>query len=798
MTPNDPITEEFLALRARYIRSCYPRLNDRQFEAVTTVKGPLLVLAGAGSGKTTVIINRIAYLIRFGNAYRENKVRRPVTEHDLEVMRSLVSGEVNDIGSVSDILSYDDVRPWRIMAITFTNKAAAELKNRLSAMLGEETGDSVWAATFHSACVRILRKFSDYTGFSSNFTIYNTDDQKRVVRDCLSQLGYDEKLLPVKSVMYEISSAKDKLLSPEMYSRSIARDERLTRIARVYALYQKKLRAADAMDFDDIIFYTVDLLKEHNDVASFYNEKYTYIMVDEYQDTNIAQFELTRLLAGNSRNICVVGDDDQSIYKFRGATIENILQFEDHYPSAVTVRLEENYRSTGNILEAANKVIAHNTERKGKNLWTSQGDGSKVVVYTSYDESGEADFTAREIRKLMTSENRKYSDFAILYRVNAQSATFEKAFVKNGIPYRIIGGHRFYDRKEIRDAVAYLSVVVNPGDEVRLMRIINEPKRGIGQTTLNNASQIAAALGISLFEVISDARNYPELSRGAQKLMSFAAMIEDFGRRLGSVPMNELFMDLMKESGYLDYLAEDEATYKDRFENINELQANMIRYMSENPDSGILDFLEEIALMSDIDNYNAESDTVVLMTLHSAKGLEFPVCFLPGMEEGVFPSMQSAFSEEEIEEERRLAYVGITRAREKLYLLNSKSRILYGSTKYNMPSRFLEEIPESVVENRTPSTSPYGATVARKSYHFGDDVAASYPSGNSMKPAPRNPVPQDGRTDFKTGDTVVHKKFGRGVVLSAVPVGADVLVEVAFEAAGTKKLMAKMAKMEKI
>lgn len=797
----------FYDLRRQIIRNEYGKLNDMQFKAVCTTTGPLLVLAGAGSGKTTVIINRIANIIKYGNAYNTDRAWRTVTNDDLANMQAYLDGNRTVLPLIQDILSYDEVKPWRILAITFTNKAANELRERLAVMLGDETASSIWAATFHSCCVRILRKYGDRLGFSSHFTIYDTDDSKRVIKECQRLLGIDDKFLSHKMIINSISRAKDSLISPEAFEAESGSDIRLQKIAAVYKKYQELLKNADAMDFDDIIVNTVELFRRNSDVLQYYNDKFTHVMVDEYQDTNHAQFVLTRLLAGSRQNICVVGDDDQSIYKFRGATIENILNFEEHYPSAETIRLEENYRSTQNILDAANAVIANNKERKGKALWTSQGAGDKITLYTAADETVEAEYVVNEIID-SSSKGRSWSDYAILYRMNAQSNNLERSLVRAGVPYRIIGGHRFYERKEIRDAVAYLSVVVNPKDEVRMRRIINEPKRGIGETTINNAMQIAAGLGISFFEVISNASAYPPLSRGAAKLMAFADMISELNEQLDVLSPQELFNEILNKTDYISALAADPTKYADRVENINELSANIVRFTAENPSAGLVDFLEEVALLSDIDNYNADSDSVVLMTLHSAKGLEFPVCFIVGMENGVFPGMQSLYNETELEEERRLAYVGITRAKQKLYLTNAATRMMFGSTQRNSRSVYVQEIPSHLVEDKSKSLgssySSYGAYGKGSSYY---SAKQSYSSASSQKASPqrlgfgaeyftqteKQKAPSVG---FKTGDAVMHKKFGKGVIIKSEPMGNDILLEVAFEETGTKRLMAKAARLE--
>ena len=801
-------TTDVKILRDKIIKKQFGRMNDMQFDAVTTTKGPVLILAGAGSGKTTVLVNRIAYLISYGDAYGKDNFRFPVNEEDYDILKRYYEGDTSLSQEALRIMAYDAPRPWEILAITFTNKAANELKERLVKMLGEENGNSIWASTFHSSCVRILRRDGERLGYSSHFTIYDTDDSKRVLKECQRLLNFDDKYIAVKSIMSEISRAKDSLISPAQYLADNEADPRKTVIGRAYQKYQELLKNADAMDFDDIIVNTVKLLTEHADVREYYQNKFKYVMVDEYQDTNHAQYKLTSLLAGGHKNICVVGDDDQSIYKFRGATIENILKFEFQYSNAKVIRLEQNYRSTQNILDAANAVISNNSERKGKTLWTDNGTGDKILINTSSDDISEAMYIASSIMD-SSSKGRNWSDHAVLYRMNAQSATIERSLVRAGIPYRIIGGHRFYERKEVKDIVAYLSVICNPNDTVRLRRIINEPKRGIGESTMNNAAKIADALGVSLYEVIRHAADYPVLSRAVAKLNEFTMMIDQLHAMKDKAEPSELFETLISRIGYIDFLAQDKDTFTDRLANINELASNIQRYIQENPEQPTLDsFLEDVALMSDIDNYNTESDAVVLMTLHSAKGLEFPVVYIPGMENGIFPGMQSLMSQADMEEERRLAYVGITRAKEKLTLTNAKTRMLHGQTSYNPPSCFLAEIPENLTIVKKPQStfdSGYSSGYSSRSYGNSDkkpttNTTYSKPkttyssSFGSVSAAPKaTNVP-----DYKAGERVNHKKFGDGLILSANKMGNDVLLEIAFDTVGTKKLMAKVAPLTKI
>ena len=779
--------EQLQALRRQVMEKEFSRMNPMQREAVLTTEGPLLILAGAGSGKTTVLVNRIANIVKYGCAYGAREFSVSLTEEEIRMLEEYRDGTQEYTDEIADLLAVRPAKPWQILAITFTNKAAGELKERLEAMLGPD-GQDIWASTFHSTCARILRRDGESIGYTSHFTIYDTDDSKRVMKECQRLLNIDDKMLSHKTLLHEISHAKDSLISPEDYLNDAGDDVRLRKIGEAYRLYEKLLRDADAMDFDDMIVNTVKLLEENEEVRTRYQNRFRYVMVDEYQDTNHAQYRLTSLLAGGSGNLCVVGDDDQSIYRFRGATIENILSFEEQYHKAKVIRLEQNYRSTQNILDAANAVISHNTERKGKNLWTANGPGEKIVVDNAFDEQEESTFIADTIMDSVKG-GRKWSDHAVLYRMNAQSNAIERTFVRMGVPYRVIGGHRFYERKEIRDALAYLSVISNPADNIRLRRIINEPKRGIGATTINHAAQIAAGLGLSLYEVISHADEYEQLVRAAPRLRAFTQIIDGLAEAAEELPLNELFEKAMRDTGYLDSLALDRETYQDRLENIQELSSNLLRYSEDNEEGDLNGFLEEVALMTDIDNYNEEADTVVLMTLHSAKGLEFPVVFIPGMERGIFPGIQSLYSASEMEEERRLAYVGITRAKERLYLTHARTRMLYGSTSHNAPSPFLEEIPEGLVEEKRKVTlsqqkpSVQRAAKPKKTFDHSFGPAAPKPS------APAG--------SYRVGDTVGHKLFGTGVVLSAQPMGNDTLLEIAFEKAGTKKLMANFARLTK-
>lgn len=739
------------------IQSRFSHMNPMQQQAVFATEGPLLVLAGAGSGKTTVLVNRIAYILQSGLC-----------------------------------------RPWNILAITFTNKAAGELKERICNAV-PEGGADIWAATFHSTCARMLRRYGDRLGYSSHFTVYATDDQKRLAKEIVKALHIDEKILPVKTILSELSKAKDKMLTPADMLSQAENDYRRQSIAKVYEEYQKRLKTSDAMDFDDLLCNAVKLFEQEPEILGYYQNQFKYIMVDEYQDTNRVQFRFVSLLSEKYRNICVVGDDDQSIYKFRGATIENILSFEEHFPGAKIIRLEQNYRSTKTILSAANEVISNNSVRKGKTLWTENPEGEKIELHTCEDERDEARFVAQTILDGV-EKGRKYSDFAVLYRTNAQSNSVEQALSKSGIPHRIIGGHRFYDREEIRDMVAYLQVINNPHDNVRLSRIINVPKRSIGARTVQIASEIAEGLGESIYTVIKEAGSYPQLSRAASKLKAFVDLIDGLieAEESGDYSLTELYNLILEHTGYKNYLKTEKDNADTRIENVEELASNIIKFESDNGDEADLStFLEEISLMTDIDNYDAEADTCVMMTLHSAKGLEFPVVFITGMEDGLFPSIGAMMNPEEIGEERRLAYVGITRAKEKLYLTKTRTRLLYGSTTYNQESRFVSEIPDELLEK----------TGGRRSFEEGSSalpsfaVAVTASSGKTAAPRKsafyQKPAVEEG-VEYHVGECVFHKVFGKGMIMSANRIGGDTLLEIAFDKAGTKTLMANFCKMKKL
>ena len=742
--------------------------NIQQQKVIDTVNGPVLVVAGAGTGKTATIVKRIEHIIKDGYAL-----------------------------------------PWQILAITFTNKAAGELKERLINTVGEEAND-IWAQTFHSMCARILRRFGDRLGYSQHFTIYDTDDQRRVMKRVQKSLGIDEKFFNHKAVLAEISHAKDSLISPMEYRAANSNDFRKVKIAQCYEAYQKELKNADAMDFDDLIYNTVSLLKENEDVLELYQNQFRYVIVDEYQDTSYAQYILTYLLSGGYHNICVVGDDDQSIYRFRGATIENIMRFKERYEdeglTVIQLELAENYRSMQNILDAANSVIANNKTRLADKYLSSYAkkDGDKVVLYTASNELDEAQFIVDEINNNV-SKGMSYKDHAVLYRMNAQSRNIEIMLAKSGISYKIIGGNRFFDRKEIKDVVSYFAVINNTADNVRLQRIINTPKRGIGDTMFGYILEIASLNSMTAFEVCEKADEFAKTSRSAGKLTAFCDMIKHFQKCVeDGMKISDLLQEVLEKTEYFSYLEEDDPQKaEDRKNNVQELSSMLIKYEEEDDEFSLSEFLEDVALVSDIDSYNEDDDCVVLMTLHSAKGLEFPVVFIPGLEEGIFPGNQSLYSEEELEEERRLAYVGITRAMKKLYLISARQRMLYGTTTRNMKSRFVREIPEEITEDKSESlgySHGFGSPATEAKYAKGVKIGSDYKRQSSASHAfgQVGAAPDTSDIDYKAGDTVKHKSFGTGVVLSCKPMGNDLLMEVAFEKAGTKKMMARFAKLEKI
>ena len=809
LTPEQEL--EFCRLRRAVIAQNHANLNPEQQKAVLATEGPLLLLAGAGSGKTTVLIHRVANLIRYGRGSDSDEAPGWVTEGDLAFLRDYAARPSQEGRLRADRLcALEPAAPWTIIAITFTNKAAGELKDRLEKLLGASARD-VWASTFHSACARILRRDIEKLGFPSSFTIYDTDDSQRVMKDCLKELGFDDKQFPPRSVLGTISAAKDKLrLSKDFLADAESSgDFRLTKIARLYAAYEKRLWEAGALDFDDIILHTVRLFQQHKDVLAYYQKKFRYVLIDEYQDTNNLQYLLASLLAGGHENICVVGDDDQSIYRFRGATIENILSFEEQYPGCRTIRLEQNYRSTKNILAAANAVIRHNQGRKGKELWTSGADGDKVSLYTAMNENDEARYVANQLMEDYRA-GIKWNTHAVLYRMNAQSNQLEVAFKRSGIPYRVIGGTRFFDRAEVKDMLAYLCAIQNHADDLRLTRIINNPPRGIGNTTVEKARAIAARDGLSVWDVVSNAGAYPELQKPAKKLGEFAAMIDELTALSQTMDLTDFYEEVAARTAYANMLqSKNDIEARTRLENVRELLTSINGYVENaGEDASLAGFLDEIALYTDLDNHDPNEDAVVMMTMHSAKGLEFPSVFVVGMEEGIFPGLRAIGEAEEMEEERRLCYVALTRAKERLYLTCAGQRMLFGRTTNNQPSRFAGEIPAELLEqsgrsyldpapagdefDQTPRVSTFREPYRQGAYS-GERRAYTppRPQKTAVRPAFQSAAaaPAASLPDYQKGDMLSHKAFGQGMVLSAQKMGGDVLLEIAFDGVGTKRLM---------
>ena len=778
--------QRFIAARKRYIELQFQRLNPMQRQAVMTTEGPLLLLAGAGSGKTTVLINRVANLLRFGRGSDTNEIPDMITDEDALFLESLGDTVTPDDAFRADYLcSVEPPRPWNVLVITFTNKAANELKERLANMLGEDAQD-VWAMTFHSACCRILRREIERLGYTRSFTIYDQSDSERVMKNIIQDLGLDEKTLPAKYVLNIISREKDKMVSPDQMHANMAtaHDYRMRYVAKAYKMYQAKLKENNALDFDDIIYKTVQLLQENEDLRIQYQQKFKYVLVDEYQDTNHMQYLLTSLLAGGYENICVVGDDDQSIYRFRGATIENILNFEKEYHGSRIIRLEQNYRSTQSILNAANAVIAHNLGRKGKKLWTENGVGDPITVYEAADEGAEGNYIANRI--ISESKGKNFKNYAVLYRTNAQSNALEYAFKRSGIPYRVIGGTRFFDRAEIKDMLAYLCVINNRSDDLRLHRIINNPPRGIGGKTVETADRLAAAEGKGLYHVVSDPDSYGPLQKSAAKLKAFRDLIEELAQMLDEgMELPTFYEEVMHKTGYVAMLeAKPTDENAGRLENIRELKSSINTYVQNADVPTLAGFLEEIALYTDIEQYNESDDAAVMMTMHSAKGLEFPHVFLVGFEDGLFPGMRAIGDMDEMEEERRLCYVAITRAKKSLTVSYARQRMIYGKTSASLPSRFLREIPEDL-------TIKKGGYMQSNAYMPRTTWQPSRTEFmNSTLSIPTKPAVQ---IDFKKGDMVQHTAFGRGMVLSVIKMSNDALLEVAFDQIGTKKLMAKTA-----
>ena len=737
-------------------------LNEPQLEAVTYGDGPLLVIAGAGSGKTRVLTHRIAYLI-----------------------------------------SERGVKPWNIIAITFTNKAAKEMKERVHSLLGESIASDMWVGTFHSMCVRILRREIEKIGFDRDFLIFDTSDTKAIIKECIRELGIDDKIFSDKYLLSEISKAKNELITPDRYGNMYASDFRMNKIARAFELYQTKLKKNNALDFDDIISYTVEILKKFPEVLEYYQEKFKYVLVDEYQDTNKAQDALVALLAGKYNNVCVVGDDQQSIYKFRGADISNILNFSKKYSGTKVIKLEQNYRSTKAILNVANAIINNNAGNVKKNLWTENDDGYKPMLFQAKNEYEEADFVVNKINEIKREEYSNFSDFTILYRTNAQSRVFEDVFMREGIPYRVIGGLKFYERKEVKDIIAYLRLISNGSDDMSLRRIINEPKRGIGKTTVELIEQKANALGISMFDLICDVDRYIA-TRANVSIKEFANLILDLRKDTSSI--EKLISNVLHRSGYLHALeAENSAEAESRIENIGEFLNVAIEFEMQFAEKSLVNFLENLALTTDLDSDDDEQNSVTMMTFHTAKGLEFPNVFMVGMEEGLFPGYRASNLEDELEEERRLCYVGITRAKERLFLSAARSRTVFGSTSYYYPSRFLEEIPAKLLDGelkKPERKTKENYEAVTYSYMLGNEIKVNSPAAAfSFRTAESflQKIQADNSVDltlYKVGQAVEHKKFGPGVITCVEPEDDDLKLDIEFEKFGMKRLMAKFAGMK--
>ena len=747
-------------------------LNDKQKEAVIETEGPCLVIAGAGSGKTKVLTHKIAYLIEEKN-----------------------------------------IKPWNILAITFTNKAANEMKERITNLIGEVAND-MWIGTFHSICVKILRKFIDRVGYNSDFVIFDTSDQKTLIKQCIRSLNLDDKIYTDRGVIAEISNSKNEMLTPMQYKLRTNNEIRKEKIAEIYEIYQRRLKENNALDFDDIINLTIQILTENQDVLEYYSEKFKYVLVDEYQDTNKAQFTLITLLSGRHGNITVVGDNDQGIYSFRGADITNILNFEKDFPGTKIIKLEQNYRSTKAILDAANAVIKHNEKKYEKNLWTEKEGGKRPEVAILDNEYEEANFIVEQINRLKREEYYKYSDFTVLYRTNAQSRSIEDIFRRENIPYKMIGGLKFYERKEIKDVTAYLRLIHNQADNLSLGRIINEPKRGIGQTSMEKIEAIAETNGISMYEVIKHTEQYG-LNKVFINSREFINTIEDLSSKKDEMLISELTKEVLNKTGYMKALElENTAQAESRIENLNEFLTVAMEFEEENAENSLAEFLESITLSSDIDGMEDKEDSVTLMTLHSAKGLEFPVVFLVGMEEGLFPSYRSIGEQRELEEERRLCYVGITRAKEYLFLTCAKQRTIFGSTSLNKISRFLEEIPKELLEGVEKLEKPHklkentewtygnnsnkkaisfviaGSNTNKPQPNFAFRTAESFLNNINTKPIGVN------LSKYKIGQTIYHKKFGEGIITEIAEEGDDLKIDISFEKVGHKRLMAKYANLE--
>ncbi len=785
---------KFCILRKKAIAMQFNRLNAEQQQGILSTEGPLLLLAGAGSGKTTVLINRIVNLLRFGGGSDRDEVPSYIKEEDLAYLEAYIGQETHseeDNFKMQRICALEPAKPWQILAITFTNKAAGELKERLEQSIGG-MGQDVWAATFHSACVRILRREIEVLGFPSSFTIYDSDDSLRVIKASMKELNIDEKMLPPRTIMNYISKAKDECMLAEEYLEESRNnnDYRREMIAKVYQSYQNKLWSAGALDFDDIILHTVRILQQHKDVRAYYQQKFRYILVDEYQDTNHLQYLLTTLLADGHKNLCVVGDDDQSIYRFRGATIRNILSFEQDYPNARVIRLEQNYRSTGHILESANAVIGNNQGRKGKKLWTDQGNGEKIQVYEAFNEQDEANHVANQILEAYR-EGTPFRDNAVLYRMNALSNQMEIAFKRNSISYKIVGGVRYFERAEVKDMLSYLCVIHNPRDDLRLLRIINVPARGIGKKALDTLKEVAEGMSLPLWSVLERVEQYPSLAKSAPKFRAFYSMMEELQQAAQFLSLPEFYEQVMEKTGYMAMLNEKPKENMSRIENVKELRSSIAGYLENTEEGSLSGFLDEVALYTDLDSHDETNNSVTLMTMHAAKGLEFPHVFVVGMEEGVFPGFRSIGETEELEEERRLCYVAMTRAKKVLHLSSAGQRMLFGKTTANLPSRFSREIPEEYLNVRSrKQNAQTERPVARETiappsnYHAVPKNKVAY----RKPPIKSAPLPS-----YTKGDMVEHKAFGKGMILSIQAMGGDALIEIAFDTVGTKRMMLKTA-----
>ncbi len=774
--------ESFINFKRNLLEKKFNKMNDMQKEAIFTVNGPVLILAGAGSGKTTIIVNRIAYLLEYGDAYFSEEGFEKFKEFQLREKNLNLENLDEDL--TNEFLKANPPKAEEIVAITFTNKAAKELCERLKLILKEKAA-KINAGTFHSQCIKILVKYIHILGYKNNFVIYDTNDSKQILKEIILSLNLNVKIYQPKYILYKISNAKNKFISPEEYEEKTKDLEFKSEISKIYRLYQNNLKNANALDFDDILCLTVKLLKENENILNLYQKKFKYIMVDEYQDTNYVQYELIKLLSGYYKNLCVVGDDDQSIYKFRGAAIENILNFEKQMQNVKTIKLEQNYRSTQNILSAANSVISKNSMRKNKKIWTSKKEGEKVKEIHIANENEEAKFVCETINQNVKN-NMSYKDHAILYRMNAQSSNIEKFLIRNSIPYQIIGSTKFYDRKEVKDILAYLTLIDNSYDDINLTRIVNTPKRGIGTGTVSKIKKLSNQLNIPIYNILKNVENFSVLSSKITQLKEFYQLIEEFKNFSKNKTLGEIFDEIIDKTKYIDYLKEQYPNEDFRIENLKELKTNLLQFELENENATLSNFLFEISLYTDISEYNEDCDKVSLMTLHSAKGLEFPVVFMIGMEEGIFPSSQAKEKISDIEEERRLAYVGMTRAKVQLYLTYSSQRMIFGSTKYSKPSRFLNEIADEFKEINNKIVKKIQIEKKEKDYEISIE--------ENIYLKKETPI----EIDFAVNEFVLHPIFGEGLVKSITKLGNDHLVVVEFKTKGLKKVMANYAKLKKI